>query len=155
MKRKRRPPEGMAMRIAPPPCPREGANPEDERFQRRLEEAERQGTLSRLIPRPQQPMDFGAWQAEVRRRVLRERPWVGSGRKRGPPFRDRDECLGWLREKAATLRKNEQPITLPRVGGLAIGTKGLKTEDPANAAKTIGRWCKHFLIDFKTEVKNF
>jgi hypothetical protein len=139
--------------LRPPPSAKEGS--EEARFRRALEEAERQGTLSRLIPRPRHPMDMAQWQAKVRRRALRKDPWVGSGRKRGPPFRDRDDCLAWLREKAAVLAQHDTPITFARVGGLSIGQKGIRTEDPTNAGKTISRWCQALGIKFEDDVKKY
>jgi hypothetical protein len=141
------------VRLASPP--EHDLDPEQERMRRRLDELERQGTLSRVLPRPSQPMDMAAWQAEVRRRLLREPPWTGGGRKAGPPFLDRADCLAWLRNKAAGLHEDDQPISLIRVARYAIGDARFRTDNAKSAAESVRRWCRHFEIHFGRDVKNF
>jgi hypothetical protein len=100
---------------------------------------------------------------EMERNIPRWETWEvpdspespGPGRPPGPPFVDRADCLAYLRRKAALLMKDDQPVTLGRVGLLARGDKGLTTEDPKHAATTVRRWCQQLRIDFTRDVKKY
>jgi hypothetical protein len=68
-----------------PPPPQDS---EDERFRLAVEEAGRQGTLDRLIPRPSEPMDFDDWKAVVRQRLFSGTASGKRGAKKGPRLGD-------------------------------------------------------------------
>jgi len=80
---------------------------------------------------------------------------ASSGRPYGPPFRNREHCLTWLRKHALICVKHDVPITLERLGQLGSKSEYIRTEDPSYAAKTISRWCDDYRIDFDTEVKKY